>query len=218
MMGLMDTSENQMQRAELVQELRACGIAHSSVLKAIQAVPRHCFVPAHLQESAYLNTALPIGEGQTISQPFIVARMTELVFNSEQCQKVLEIGTGSGYQAAVLAQLYQKVYTVERIQGLLERAEDCFQRLKIQNIHRAYGDGFAGYLKEAPYDAILVTAVAAHIPTALLDQLKTGGRLVMPVENLEGRQFLTVAEKQGGGIQLSRHGEVRFVPMLGGLS
>lgn len=217
-MEFTDTSEDKAKRADLIQELFTSGIRNQAILNAMQAIPRHCFVPAYFQNEAYLNSALPIGEGQTISQPYIVARMTELVFDPSHCQKILEIGTGSGYQAAVLAQLYDEVYTVERIQGLLERATHCFQQLNINNIQSFYQDGYEGYFEGAPYDAVIVTAVASQFPLALLAQLKLGGRMVMPLEHLGRGQFLTLAVKTAHGIELSEYEEVRFVPMLGGLN
>ena len=204
---------------QLIKQLRVQGIHDPGVLEAIAQVPRHLFVPADLQAQAYENIPLPIGRGQTISQPYIVAHMTELVlagFPADQKpQRILEIGTGCGYQAAVLAELAEEVYSIERIQLLYETAQERIEELGIPNIHLKYGDGFAGWPEQGPYDGILVTAAPQEIPAALLEQLKLNARLVIPLDD-GVQQTLTVIKRiENGYEQLAIEG-VRFVPMLKG--
>ena len=169
-------------RDRLVQTLRQEGIKDERVLKAITQVPRHKFVDEALSSRAYENTALPIGQGQTISQPWIVARMTEALLDGGQPEKVLEVGTGSGYQAAILSHLVPKVFTVERIDELLKAARRRFHNLRLNNIYVRYADGHLGWPSQAPFDGIMVTAVAQGVPQELLEQLRIGGLLVIPVE------------------------------------
>jgi protein-L-isoaspartate(D-aspartate) O-methyltransferase len=185
------------------------------VLDAMRAVPRHEFVPEDRRRSAYADTPLPIGYGQTISQPYIVALMTELLC-VEPGQKILEIGTGSGYQAAVLNELTPFVYSIEIVAPLHRQASDRFRRLDYQTIQLREGDGYDGWSEEAPFDGIIVTCAAGHVPPPLWDQLKPGGRMVIPVGGIYDTQRLLVLEKQADGSRQSRNVlPVRFVPMTG---
>ncbi len=190
-------------RARMVERLRADGIRDEVVLSAMNAVPRHIFVDEALAIRAYDDSPLPIGHGQTISQPWVVARMTELARNGRELDGVLEIGTGCGYQTAVLAKLAKTVYTVERIVALVNKARRHLQSLKIRNVHLAHGDGTADLGEELAVDAIVVTAGATHVPTALIKYLKPGGRMVIPLASSEegerGVQRLTVIEANGIG-------------------
>ncbi|MCP2620253.1 protein-L-isoaspartate(D-aspartate) O-methyltransferase [Candidatus Aminicenantes bacterium AC-334-K16] len=192
-------------------QLRARGIKDERVLQAMEKVPRHLFVPENMQEVAYSDEPLPIGEGQTISQPYIVAYMTEAI-QPESWKRVLEIGTGSGYQAAILAELVKEVYTVELIPELAERAKTLLDGLGYQNIHYKIGDGTLGWPEEAPFDSILVTAAPAKIPTSLEEQLGPGGRLIIPVGEMFQDLYLVIREKD----KLSRQKllSVRFVPLV----
>lgn len=201
-------------RATMVQQqLAARDIRDSRVLEAMGKVPRHEFVPNSLQEQAYSDIPLPIGSGQTISQPYIVAFMTEAVAPQPH-HRVLEIGTGSGYQAAVLAELVSKVFTIEIIPELAEQARARLQRLGYRNVHVRTGDGYLGWPEAAPFDAIVVTCGADHVPPALLEQLKPGGRLIIPVGDTEGLQWLRVLQKDAAGQIHSRDVlPVRFVPL-----
>ena len=184
------------------------------VMRAMAAVPRHEFVPAALREFAYLNRPLPIGEGQTISQPYIVALMTQLA-GVEADDVVLEVGTGSGYQAAVLAQLARHVYSVEIIEALGQRAKQTLARLGVDNVSVKIGDGYQGWAERAPYDAIVVTAAPEAMPPRLLEQLKPGARLVAPVGPQRRAQSLRVVEKnEAGGIEVKDILPVAFVPMV----
>jgi protein-L-isoaspartate(D-aspartate) O-methyltransferase len=183
------------------------------VLKAMGRVPRHEFVPASLAAQAYANRPLPIGEGQTISQPFIVALMTELA-NPGPSSRVLEVGTGSGYQAAVLAELAAEVYTIEIVEPLARRAAETLGRLGYKNVRTRVGDGYKGWPDHAPFDAIVVTAAPDHVPRALVEQLKPGGRLVIPVGPQSAVQELLVIEKLPDGKTVeTRKLPVRFVPL-----
>lgn len=183
------------------------------VMAAMARVPRHRFVPPEEERRAYLNRPLPIGSGQTISQPFIVALMTEFMEVKPE-DRVLEIGTGSGYQAAVLAELAKTVYTIEIIDALAQAAATRFQTLGYRNIVTRTGDGYHGWPEQAPFDAIMVTAAGKDIPQPLIDQLKTGGRLVIPVGSQAGVQTLMVAEKKPDGTISKRNIlGVRFVPL-----
>ena len=204
-------------RDRLVRRLRETGIKDERVLNAIMNVPRHQFVDEALSSRAYEDTALPIGQSQTISQPWIVARMTEALLQDEVPDKVLEIGTGSGYQAAVLAQLVPEVFTVERIRELSRSARQLFHVLRINNIHARHADGNLGWPSQAPFDAIIVTAAARGIPEALVDQLKIGGRMVMPLEQ-GGAQRLVLIQRTEEGYDTTDLGGVVFVPMLSGLA
>ena len=204
-------------RDRLVQTLRREGIRDERVLKAITQVPRHEFVDEALSSRAYENTALPIGQSQTISQPWIVARMTEAILDAGKPGKVLEVGTGSGYQAAVLAHLVPKVFTVERIDELLKLARRRFHSLRLNNIFARYADGHLGWPSQAPFDGIMVTAAAQSVPEELLEQLAVGGVLVMPVEK-HGMQRLISIRRLEEGYEETDLGAVVFVPMLSGLA
>ena len=204
-------------RDRLVQTLQKEGIKDERVLKAITQVPRHKFVDEALSSRAYENTALPIGQSQTISQPWIVARMTEALLDGGQPEKVLEVGTGSGYQAAVLSHLVPKVFTVERIDELLKLARRRFHNLRLNNIYLRYADGHLGWPSQAPFDGIMVTAVATSIPLELKEQLGVGGVLVIPVER-DGQQRLITVRRTEEGFEETDLGAVVFVPLLSGLA
>lgn len=209
-------------RERLVQQLRAQGIHNEAVLAQIRDVPRHVFIDEALASRAYENTALPIGLGQTISQPFIVARMTEALFEGAEPRKVLEIGTGCGYQTAVLAPLVKFLYSVERIKALQDRAKQTLVQLGLRNVYFRHGDGFQGWAGHAPYDAILCAAAPMEIPQTLLKQLAPRGRLIIPI-GPEGRQELMRvsrrAERDARGEEFitERLGLVAFVPLVQGL-
>ncbi|MFC1589408.1 protein-L-isoaspartate(D-aspartate) O-methyltransferase [Pseudomonadota bacterium] len=184
------------------------------VMKAMAEVPREKFVPTHLQVNAYDNGPLPIGHGQTISQPYIVALMSDLLALEPE-HRVLEIGTGSGYQTAILAQLCEKVFSVERIAELSNQAVERFERLKYKNIEARVGNGYLGWPEHAPYDGIIVTAAATHIPQPLIDQLKPGGNLVIPVGVARFSQSLALVKKDlKGEIDVKHVLDVAFVPMV----
>jgi len=208
-------------RARMVERLRGEGIRDEVVLSAMNAIPRHIFVDEALAIRAYDDSPLPIGHGQTISQPWIVARMTELARNARPLDGVLEIGTGCGYQTAVLARLANTVYTVERIAALVNKARRHLQSLRIRNVRLAHGDGSADLGEAISVDAIIVSAGATHVPTALLRYLKPGGRMVLPLastdEGERGVQRLTVIEAAPNGIREQTFDTVRFVPLLAGL-
>jgi protein-L-isoaspartate(D-aspartate) O-methyltransferase len=206
---------SQRTRDRLVERLREEGIRNEAVLDVIRNTPRHLFVDEALASRAYEDTALPIGYNQTISQPYIVAAMTDLVVSGNPL-KVLEIGTGSGYQAAVLAPLVPKVYTVERIEPLAAQARQRFRKLGLRNIRASYSDGTEGLPDFAPYDAIITTAATEVIPQALLDQLSSkGGRLVIPVGG-RNRQTLTLVTRHGHDYEQQHLDTVVFVPLLTG--
>jgi len=205
---------SQRTRDRLVQRLGEDGIKSRAVLEVIRGTPRHLFVDEALASRAYEDTALPIGHGQTISQPYVVARMTELLMEVSPA-KVLEVGTGSGYQAAVLAQLVDKVFSTERIEALATQARQRFRRLGFRNIRVQHSDGTWGWPEHQPYDAIIVTAGGAEIPGALLEQLAPGGRLVMPV-GARGLQRLTVVTRNGKLFEQVDLEPVMFVPLIGG--
>jgi protein-L-isoaspartate(D-aspartate) O-methyltransferase len=207
-------------RARMVERLRADGIRDEAVLAAINAVPRHIFVDEALAIRAYDDAPLPIGHGQTISQPWVVARMTELARAGGTLESVLEIGTGCGYQTAVLAHLARIVYTVERIGALVAKARRNLQALKIKNVRLKHGDGSDDLGEDIAVDAIVVTAGATFVPTTLLRYLKPGGRMVLPLANPDdpGTQRLTVIEAAPGGVREQTFDAVRFVPLLPGLA
>lgn len=194
-------------------QISARRIRDSRVLAAIQSVPRHEFVPAELRAHAYEDRPLPIGYDQTISQPYIVAFMTEQLA-PQPTQRVLEIGTGSGYQAAVLAKLVAEVYTIEIVEPLAKRATADLSRLGFENVHVRAGDGYQGWPEAAPFDAIIVTCAPEHVPEPLVRQLKDGGRMIIPVGE-SGRQQLYVLEKRSGKVERRAVLPVRFVPMTG---
>ena len=206
---------SQRTRDRLVRRLRDGGIASEAVLAQIGRIPRHIFVDEALAHRAYEDTALPIGLNQTISQPFIVALMTELLCNVPR-RNVLEIGTGCGYQTAVLAGLCEKIWTIERIGELSRRAITRLKLLGIRNYRAKTGDGYAGWSSNAPYDGIIVTAAPPQVPQALLEQLQVGGRLVAPIGS-GGGQMLTVIDRTPEGFTEARREPVQFVPMLKGL-
>lgn len=206
---------SQRTRDRLVSRLRAEGIRNEAVLDVIRNTPRHLFVDEALASRAYEDTALPIGYNQTISQPYVVAAMTNLVVSGKP-SKVLEIGTGSGYQAAILAPLVDKVYTVERIEPLAVQARQRFRKLGLRNIRASYSDGTEGLPDFAPYDAIITTAATEKIPEALLEQLSPkGGRLVIPVGGRD-RQTLTLVTRNGDSYEQEQLDSVIFVPLLTG--
>ena len=204
-------------RDRLVQRLRDQGIRNLEVLDRIRTVPRHIFVDEAIASRAYEDTALPIGFGQTISQPYIVARMTEALLEGGELRNVLEVGTGCGYQTAVLAGLVGRIFTIERIEPLVKRAKERLKELGVKNVRFRHGDGNRGWAAHAPYDGILVAAAPLRIPDALLEQLAVGGRLVMPV-GPEGRQELVRLVKREQKIDRQSLGPVAFVPLLGGVS
>jgi protein-L-isoaspartate(D-aspartate) O-methyltransferase len=203
-------------RERLIQRLREQGIADPHVLDQIRNVPRHLFVDEALATRAYEDTALPIGLGQTISQPYVVARMTEALIEGTAPRKILEIGTGCGYQTAVVAPLVKFVYSIERIGSLLERARARFKELNLRNVYLRHGDGFQGWVSHAPYDGILMAAAPLAIPPALFSQLAPGGRLIAPV-GPEGRQELLRITRRGDDFHTEKLGLVSFVPLLKGL-
>jgi protein-L-isoaspartate(D-aspartate) O-methyltransferase len=206
---------SQRTRERLIQRLYEEGLSNAHVLEAIRRTPRHLFVDEALAHRAYEDTALPIGNNQTISQPYMVARMSELLLAAGPLDKVLEIGTGSGYQTAILAQLVERVFSVERIQSLQEKAKERLTQLNLRNVVFRWGDGWEGWNALGPYNGIIVTAAAANVPQALLDQLAPGGRLVIPVGAGDVQELLLIIREEDG---FSRHvlDAVRFVPLLNG--
>lgn len=213
--GIGMTSSRAQER--LLSELEAQGISNEKVLNAILEVPRHAFVNAALAHRAYRNTTLPIGHKQTISQPYIVALMTSAILASKPLQKILEIGTGSGYQTAILSRFADTVFTVERIKSLKDKAEHLLNELKINNIHYCHSDGALGWPEKGPYDAIIVTAAANFIADDLKQQLKLGGRLVAPAGK-PGNQYLYLVTRQADRWAKEALGAVRFVPLISGTS
>jgi len=207
---------SQRTRLRMVERLRAEGITDERVLGAMGEIPRHIFVDEALASRAYEDMALPIGFGQTISQPLIVARMTEIARNGRELGRVLEVGTGCGYQTAVLAKLARQVFTIERLQPLVPRARAHLRELKLLNVRYRHGDGYQGLPEEAPFDAIVITAAATHVPEALKEQLAPGGRIVVPLGSAE--QHLVVIERSPRGFTESRLDPVRFVPLMPGIS
>ena len=203
-------------RDRLVQRLRDQGIKNVEVLDRVRNIPRHIFVDEALSSRAYEDTALPIGFGQTISQPYIVAKMTESLLDGPPLQNVLEVGTGCGYQTAILAGLVGKIATIERLEPLVKRAKERLKELGIKNVKFRHGDGTAGWATHAPYDGILVAAAPLRIPEALLEQLAVGGRMLMPV-GPEGKQELVRFTKREQKIDRQSLGPVAFVPLLGGI-
>ncbi len=211
--GIGMTSERTRER--LIQRLVDEGIVNQNVLEVIRRTPRHLFVDEALAHRAYEDTALPIGNNQTISQPYMVARMSELLLEDGPLDKVMEIGTGSGYQTAVLSQMVERIFSVERIKVLQDRAKERLQALNLRNVVFRWGDGWEGWPALAPYNGIIVTAVATDVPQALLDQLAPGGRLVIPVGAGEVQQLMLIVREEHG---FARRviGNVRFVPLLNG--
>ena len=203
-------------RERLVQRLKEQGIGDERVLDRIRHVPRHLFVDEALSSRAYEDTALPIGFGQTISQPYIVARMTEALLAAGPAAKVLEIGTGCGYQTAVLASLVKEIFSIERIAPLLARARQTLRELKLRNLHLRLDDGNVGWAARAPFDGIVLTAAPFEVPAILFAQLRLGGRLIAPV-GAESRQELMRFTKTEQGVLREPLGAVSFVPLLSGL-
>jgi len=212
--GIGMTSERTRER--LVNGLRREGIRDERVLEVMRAIPRHLFVEEALASRAYENTALPIGMGQTISQPYIVARMTEALLDGGELDRVLEVGTGSGYQTAVLAPLVRRIYTVERIGALLEQARARFRLLRLRNIHPRHADGSIGLPEFAPYDGIIVTAAPEGIPRQLVEQLRPGARMVLPIGGAQGQALVRVT-RTARGYDTELLEPVNFVPLLGGV-
>lgn len=205
-------------RARMVQKLAAQGLSDAQVLAAIGKIERHRFVDSALANQAYEDTSLPIGLGQTISKPNVVARMLELLMrgSTEKLGRVLEIGTGCGYQAAVLGQLATEVYSMERLRGLHEKARENLRPFRLANVHLLFGDGMLGYAKGAPYAAIIAAAGGEAIPRTWIEQLAVGGRLVAPMQNATGAQALVVVDKTPSGIRQSTLEAVHFVPLKSG--
>ncbi|MCP1726648.1 protein-L-isoaspartate(D-aspartate) O-methyltransferase [Natronospira proteinivora] len=202
-------------RDRLVKRLQENGIRHPGVLEAIRNTPRHLFVDEALSSRAYEDTALPIGHGQTISQPWVVARMTEAIVETGRPGKVLEIGTGCGYQTAVMSGLVDQVFTLERISALLQRARKTLRQIGIRNVRFQHGDGFEGWADHAPFDAILAAAAPEQVPESLLHQMADGGVLVIPV-GPAGRQELLRIHRVGNQLEQENLGLVSFVPLRGG--
>lgn len=198
----------------LAQKLLQEGITNPAVLQAIAQSPRHIFVPEILAHKAYDNTALPIGQGQTISQPYIVAKMSELLLANGRPKNILEIGTGSGYQTSILAQLTDKVFSVERIKALQWQAKRCLRAMDFHNVTMKHGDGWQGWQSKGPFEAIIVTAAPASVPPALLTQLADGGRLIIPVG--EQTQILKIITRDGDTFKEQQIEAVRFVPLISG--
>ncbi|ALO34006.1 protein-L-isoaspartate O-methyltransferase [Colwellia sp. MT41] len=198
----------------LAKKLQSEGISNTAVLQAIAQSPRHIFVPEILAHKAYDNTALPIGQGQTISQPYIVAKMSELLLAAGRPKSILEIGTGSGYQTSILAQLTDKVFSVERIKALQWQAKQCLRAMDLHNVAMKHGDGWQGWQSKGPFEAIIVTAAPASVPPALLSQLADGGRLIIPVG--EQSQILKIITRDGDTFNEEQVEAVRFVPLVPG--
>jgi protein-L-isoaspartate(D-aspartate) O-methyltransferase len=207
---------SQRTRMRMIERLRDQGVKDEVVLNAMAEIPRHIFVDEALASRAYDDVALPIGFGQTISNPFTVARMVELARGGRALRKVLEIGTGCGYQAAVLSRVAREVYSLERLAGLLSKARVRLRVLGLRNIKLKHGDGHAGLKEQGPFDAIVMAAAATHLPEMLADQLGEGGRLVLPVGTREQR--LVLVERHADGFTQSMLDEVKFVPLITGVS
>ena len=206
---------SQRTRDRMIERLREQGIRDEKVLAAMAAIPRHIFVEPALAQRAYEDTALPLGFSQTISQPYVVARMIELLMAGRELGKTLEIGTGCGYQASVLAKLTREVFTVERIAPLLERARENLRQLRLFNVRVKHADGNLGLLEAAPFDTIILAAAAASVPKTLLDQLAQGGRLILPLGKSD--QVLLLIERGPDGLVETKFDAVRFVPLLAGV-
>ncbi|MEW6674734.1 MAG: protein-L-isoaspartate(D-aspartate) O-methyltransferase, partial [Nitrospirota bacterium] len=196
------------------KDIKGRGIRDKNVLEVMGKIPRHLFVDEHLRDRAYADYPLPIGEGQTISQPYVVALMTEAL-RLKSTDRVLEIGTGSGYQAAVLAEIVKEVYTIEIRKSLADMATKRLNELGYRNVKVKYADGYFGWEEYAPFDAIIITAAANHIPPPLIKQLKEGGRLIVPLGSTVYYQLLTLVTKKKGELDVEQMGSVAFVPMIG---
>ncbi|RYF14592.1 MAG: protein-L-isoaspartate(D-aspartate) O-methyltransferase [Comamonadaceae bacterium] len=215
--------DSQAVRARMVQKLAAQGISDARVLAAMNAVERHRFVDSALVNQAYEDTSLPIGLGQTISKPNVVARMIELLLGGRtgadgRLGRVLEIGTGCGYQAAVLGQVATEVYSIERLRGLHERARENLRAFRLPNVHLLFGDGMAGFARGAPYAGIIAAAGGDALPAAWTDQLAEGGRIVAPMVTAQGRQALVIVEKSAGRLKQTVLESVHFVPLKSGIA
>ena len=212
---------SQRTRMRMVERLREQGIRDEVVLAVMGEVPRHLFVDEALASRAYEDISLPLGFGQTISSPYTVARMTELARSGGAINKVLEIGTGCGYQAAVLGRLAKEVYSIERVAGLMAKARKHFRELRMPNVRLRHGDGHIGMVEVAPFDAIVMTAAATHVPRELLDQLAVGARMIFPMQQAgdkRGEQRLCVIERSAHGYVEKKLDVVKFVPMLPGVA
>ena len=207
---------SQRTRERLIQRLMNQGITRFEVLEAIRSVPRHLFVDEALAHRSYEDTALPIGYGQTLSQPYVVARMSELALAQGRPKKVLELGSGSGYQTAILASLVDEICAIERIKPLLERARKQLRALRVRNVRLRHGDGLDGWASEAPFDLILGAAAPERLPTQLLEQLAPGGRLILPVGGEHQQLMMVTATPEGFVDEVIE--EVNFVPMVRGVS
>src|SRR5512143_1971346 len=204
-----------LKRQRMVRDdIRGRQVKEPRVLSAMSNVPRHLFVPPEYRDQAYEDHPLPIGEGQTISQPYVVALMTEAL-KLKAGDRVLEIGTGSGYQAAILAEIVREVYTIEIRKNLAEKAESVLKDLGYRNVKVKYGDGYFGWEEAAPFDAVIITAAANHTPPPLIKQLKEGGRLIVPLGSTVYFQTLILATKRKGQLDVEQLGPVAFVPMTG---
>ena len=209
---------SQRTRDRMVDRLRDRGIVDENVIETMAQVPRHLFVDEAMATRAYEDASLPIGEGQTISQPYAVARMTELLLADGPRRRVLEVGTGSGYQAAVLSQLVDSVFTVERIKNLLDKARKRFKGLEYRNVHTRHSDGSWGWASNGPFDGIIVTAAPRNVPASLYEQLSIGGRMVVPVGGKFKTQSLLLITRTEEGFQEESLADVKFVPFLSGKS
>ncbi len=201
-------------KIRLILELRESGISDAKILSAIEKIPREKFIPENFRNQAYDNLALPIGDNQTISQPFVVAKMTQLL-ELESKHKVLEVGTGSGYQSAVLSKLVRRVYTIERIKNLSIKAEKIFKELKISNIVTKYADGNLGWKEQIPFDRIIITAATSHISKAIFSQIDEGGIIVSPI-NSKNKQIIIKYKKINNVLESQTYDDVLFVPNLSG--
>ena len=208
---------SQRTRSRLVNRLKEKGITDGHVLEAINSTPRHLFIDEAMAHRAYEDKALPIGMWQTISQPYIVAKMTEVLMAGGRLNNVLEVGTGCGYQTSILSLVAHHVFTIERIQVLQEAAVRRFNMLRLRNIKYKYDDGFLGWQEKAPFDAIIVTAASNNIPEILIEQLDVGGRMVIPLIQKDNIQQLMLLEKTSNGLKKKKIETVRFVPLLSGV-
>ena len=208
---------SQRSRDRLIDILQQQGIENKKVLETMAIMPRHLFIDEALSFRAYDNLSLPIGYGQTISQPYMVARMTELLLTGQNVKRVLEVGTGPGYQTAILSRVIPTVFSVERIKPLLDNARSKFRQLKLNNILTQHSDGGWGWLQKAPFDAIIVTAAPEELPEALIEQLVEGGQLIIPVGK-KGEQELFIVKRTGSGFSKKSLEKVSFVPLLKGRS
>ena len=208
---------SQRTRLRMIERLRGKGIRDEVVLTALSEIPRHVFVEEALASRAYDDISLPLGFGQTISSPFTVARMTELARAGAGLNRVLEIGTGCGYQAAVLSRVAKEVYSIERLAPLLAKARKHFRELRVSNVRLRHGDGHSGMPEAAPFSAILITAAATHVPRQLVEQLEVGGRMILPMSK-NGEQRLWTIERSAHGYVEKKMDAVKFVPMLPGVA